>query len=299
MERSARLTIAHRGASAHAPENTLAAARLAHALGADMWETDVQMTRDGVPVLLHDATLERTSDVAAHPEFADRAPWRTDSFTLDEIRTLDAGSWFGTNDPFGTVASGELTEKELAPFIGETIPTLEEGLALTRKLGWRVNIELKNLAGSAGHETITRAVMDMIRKQAMEQSVCLSSFQSDYLREAASLSRSVPRGLLVEKGVPEKAQGLQHCGLCAGIYETLTVEEAIRLCRDAEADFFHPSTAFLSADFVAALHDAGFPVNAWVIDEVKDARTLLDWSVFGFITNYPGRLRKTLGPCAG
>lgn len=295
MERPGRLTIAHRGASAHAPENTLAAARLAHALGADMWETDVQLTRDGHPVLIHDDSLLRTTDVATRPEFADRAPWRVDSFTLEEIRTLDAGSWFGERDPFGTIQAGEVTADRLAPFIGETIPTLEEGLLLTKKFGWRVNVEIKDHAGAPGHETVTRIVLNMIRKHAMEQAVYLSSFQGAYLREAAQWSRSVPRGLLVQKGAPLTVKDRKGGEFVAGSHESLTAQEAIALCREAEADFFHPEATFLTADFVATLHDAGFPVNAWVIDEPKDARTMLLWSVFGFITNYPERMVKALG----
>ncbi len=90
--------IAHRGASADAPEHTLAAYELALKLGADFVEPDLQMTKDGVLVCLHDTTLERTTDVAK--VFPDRAKevngkktWPVAEFTLEEIRKLDAGSW--------------------------------------------------------------------------------------------------------------------------------------------------------------------------------------------------------------
>jgi glycerophosphoryl diester phosphodiesterase len=83
---------AHRGASGYAPENTLAAFGLAAELGAQAVELDVRRTLDGALVVLHDATLERTTDAAAR--FPDRAPWAVGSFTLAEVRTLDAGSWF-------------------------------------------------------------------------------------------------------------------------------------------------------------------------------------------------------------
>jgi len=79
------LSIAHRGASAYAPENTRAAFELAIAMGADMIETDVQLTRDGALVLIHDDRVDRTTDGSGE----------VSGFTLDELRHLDAGAWFG------------------------------------------------------------------------------------------------------------------------------------------------------------------------------------------------------------
>ena len=81
--------IAHGGARSLAPENTLAAARKAHALGADLWETDVAITADGQLVLMHDDAMMRTTDVA--DRFPDRVPAPFSTYTLAEIRTLDAG----------------------------------------------------------------------------------------------------------------------------------------------------------------------------------------------------------------
>src|SRR3954452_7141634 len=95
-DRGRPVIVAHRGASALAPENTLEAARLGWEAGADAWEFDVQMTRDGVPVIIHDESLLRTTDVAAR--FAGdprgRDGFCVSDFDFDEIRILDAGSWF-------------------------------------------------------------------------------------------------------------------------------------------------------------------------------------------------------------
>src|SRR5690606_34801288 len=82
--------VAHRGASAYAPENTLAAVRLAGAQRADMFEIDVQQTKDNKLVLMHDTTLARTTNV--EDVDPNRAPWRVSDFTLPEINPLDAGS---------------------------------------------------------------------------------------------------------------------------------------------------------------------------------------------------------------
>ena len=108
-----KILIAHRGASAYAPEHTIAAYRLALEQGADFVEQDLQISKDGVLVCLHDLTLERTTDVeevyparAATSETG-RKTWHVSDFTLEELKRLDAGSWF---DP---------------KFKGERIPTFQ------------------------------------------------------------------------------------------------------------------------------------------------------------------------------
>ena len=122
------VVIAHRGASGTCPENTLAAFRRAAALGAGMVELDVQLTRDGEVVVIHDATLERTTD--GHGPVRHR--------TLGEIRALDAGAWFGPS------------------FRGEVVPTLAEVLATFPHV---VNVELKP-CGADGLEPSALAVVE-------------------------------------------------------------------------------------------------------------------------------------------
>ena len=141
--------IAHRGARSLAPETTLVAARKAHQLGADLWETDTAITADGQIVLMHDDAMMRTTDVAE--KFPDRVPAPFSTYTLAEIRTLDAGSWFERDDPFGQVAAGAVTAAELASYAGEKVPTLREAFELTLELDWRLNLELK--AQPAPHDT--------------------------------------------------------------------------------------------------------------------------------------------------
>lgn len=288
------LAIAHRGARAHAPENTLAAARRARIAGADMWELDTCLTKDNRLVVIHDDTLERTTDVAKRPEFANRAPWPVNAFTLKEIRTLDAGSWFGEKDPFGTVRSGEVNAATLASYRGEKIPTMEEALRLTKELGWRVNVEIKSHAGHPGHAIVTREVTSLIKKLRMEDAVIISSFQHAYLREAATLLPSVALGALVEKPAPGEDP---NAGRKAGtaIVESLTVNEAAAMCRNAEAAFFHPDKAFLDAAFVASMQGAGFPVNAWTVNAPEDLRLMLEYGVHGIITDFPARLKEMTG----
>ncbi len=115
------LNIAHRGARSLAPENTLAAARKALEVGADLWELDVAMTADGELFVVHDDTLARTSNV--EELFPDRKPWSNSLFTLAEIKRLDFGAWFVEQDPFKQISAGQVSAAELASYRGEKAPT--------------------------------------------------------------------------------------------------------------------------------------------------------------------------------
>lgn len=119
--------IAHRGGARTAPENTLAAIKLAAANGADGVEIDVRVTSDGTPVLMHDATLERTTN----------GKGKVAGTTLAQLRDLDAGSWFDKK------------------FCGEPVPTLAEALKLCARLGMDVVIDIKPAPGFAAEDTKT------------------------------------------------------------------------------------------------------------------------------------------------
>ncbi|AWX58755.1 glycerophosphodiester phosphodiesterase [Brevibacillus brevis] len=161
------ICMAHRGWSGKAPENTMTAIRLALAEPAiKAMEIDVQLTRDGVPVLIHDFTLERTTNgrglVMDH--------------TLAELRELDAGSWFGDK------------------FAGEKIPTLEEVL-IAVKGRCTLNIELK--ATSDMYPGIAEKVLSLVERHGMKQEVHLTSFDHDLIRHVRTLDQEVETGLIV------------------------------------------------------------------------------------------------------
>ncbi len=188
--------VAHRGASAYAPEHTLAAYTLALEQGADYVEQDLTLTKDGVLVCLHDDTLERTTDVETR--FPDRATsetgpggqpvprWYANDFTLAELRTLDAGSWFD------------------ARFAGARIPTFEEAILLVKG---RAGIfpELKSPARlNARGVDVEQAVADVLRRHGLvdaqvkgRPAVYLQSFEEMSVRRLATLLPSVPRTMLV------------------------------------------------------------------------------------------------------
>ncbi len=159
------LNLGHRGASAYAPENTLAAFNLALDMGADGVELDVTLTKDGVPVIIHDDTVDRTTD--GHGPIQ--------QMTLAQVKCLDAGSKF---DP---------------KFAGERIPTLAQALKGVGQRGI-VNIELKGM--SKKDDGLEKAVLAVIEDCRMADRVLLSSFNPFALRRMAALDPRLPRGLL-------------------------------------------------------------------------------------------------------
>ncbi|HWQ32463.1 MAG TPA: glycerophosphodiester phosphodiesterase family protein [Blastocatellia bacterium] len=185
--------IAHRGASGSAPEHTLEAYRLALAQGADFVEPDLQITRDGVLVCLHDLTLERTTDV--EEVFPDRFKteggekhWDVSDFTLDEIKRLDAGSWF---DP---------------KFRGARVPTFQEMIDLVRgRAGLFPETKGPEVYGSRGFD-MERLLLDLLRKNRLDKPgadkktpIVIQSFSAESLRKmAVELKTKLPLILLVE-----------------------------------------------------------------------------------------------------
>ncbi len=158
--------IAHRGASADCPENTLAAFEEAVRQGADAIELDVRLSRDGEVVVIHDATLARTAGAPGHV-------WER---RADELARLDAGGWF---DP---------------RFRGEPVPRLRD--VLTR-IAPRVpiNIELKGKAGAG----LAGAVVGVIRATGTRERVLVSAFRFAHLEEVHALDPALPIGLLYEE----------------------------------------------------------------------------------------------------
>lgn len=170
--------IAHRGASGHAPENTLAAFRGAAALGAGFIETDLRTTADGRFVLLHDARVHRTTNGRG----------RVDRLGLEALAKLDAGSWFG---------------KE---FSSERIPTLEQALALVGELGLGLYLELKTaLVGS-----LPLALAETLRQSGQLERTILLSFHPAALETMQAAEPTLQTALLVERplrAIRRAAQG--------------------------------------------------------------------------------------------
>ena len=261
------LNIAHRGARSLAPENTIAAARQAVQNGADMWELDVTITADGELIVLHDDTLNRTTNVAA--VFPDRSPWNAHTFLFDEIRELDAGSWFVAQDPFGQIASGAVSKEDCESYSGEKIPTLEEALLFTREHDWQVNIEIKDTGNAPGSGIIVERVLYLIRKLDMAERVMISSFKHSYLIRSKQMSPYIKTAALV----------------------ALPTMFAARKLTQMHAEAYHPRHGAISSYRIKALQDRGFAVNVWTVNEERDLARYIAWGVDGLITDFPQRLQ--------
>jgi glycerophosphoryl diester phosphodiesterase len=160
------LVIAHRGASGHAPENTLAAFKRALALGATFIETDLQLTRDSRFVALHDETVDRTTN----------GQGKVHDMTLAELRGLDAGSWFGSE------------------FAGERIPTLDEILEFSKKNDAVFYLELKP-GGSWGGE---HALIGALRESGEIHRAAVISFDPGILAGLRRIEPTMMTGLLYD-----------------------------------------------------------------------------------------------------
>ncbi len=184
------LNFAHRGAREEAPENTLPAFLRAAALGADGVELDAQLSACGVPVIIHDFTLERTTDGTGP----------VGMMPLAALRELDAGARFSPE------------------FTGTPIPTLDEVLEV---VGQRllVNVELKfSSPVGAGAMRLARAVVEVIRRHGLSKRVLCSSFNPLALRALRRIAPDLPVGFLVAPDQPLLARGrLAH--LVAGKHE--------------------------------------------------------------------------------
>ncbi len=186
-----KLAIAHRGASAYAPEHTLAAYRLAIEQKADYVEQDLAVTKDGVLICLHDDSLERTTNV--EEVFPDRASvdpatgrrqWLAVDFTLAEIQRLDAGAWFD------------------ARFAGERVPTWEEAVkAVGTAAGLYPELKSPPLYRARGID-MTGLFVASLRRAGLERApasrLVVQSFDDQVLRELSTALPSLPRTFLIE-----------------------------------------------------------------------------------------------------
>jgi len=175
---------AHRGFSGKYPENTMIAFQQAYELGVDGIELDVQMTKDGELVVIHDERIERTTDGIGYVK----------DFLYRQLRCFDAGSWFDER------------------FAGERIPALVEVLdwASEQKRAITLNIELKN--DTIHYPNLEEKVLKLLDAYAMPHRIVLSSFRPSSLVHLRQLSNTIPLAVLVEgekKGVNHVAQSIQ------------------------------------------------------------------------------------------
>lgn len=249
------LIIAHRGASASAPENTLAAFRRAIACGADGIEFDVRIAADGVPVVIHDATLKRT---AGRPE-------RVSDISSKELSRVDAGSWFNRKHP-------ELSDPE---FENQTIPTLRETLDLLSGFDGRIFIELKS--EDADVLPLCRSVAGIIADSQMMPQLVVKSFRLAAIPAMRALCPGVTTAALFEpniKTVLRKKRSL------------------ITVAREIGANELSIHHSLATRRLTAAAKDAGLPIVIWTVDDPRWIRKAAEVGIHALITNDPKRMMQ-------
>ncbi len=203
-----KILVAHRGASGYAPEHTMAAYKLALAQGADYVEQDLQLTKDGVLVCLHDLTLERTTDVEdvfpdrGRTDARGRKTWPVSDFTLAEIKRLDAGSWFAPG------------------FAGQRVLTWQEAIDLIRgKAGLYPETKAPEVYGSRGFD-MEALVLAQLARNGLDRPgadpktpVIIQSFSAESLRRMQEMKSELPRVFLIGDAEPGRTQWLSDEGL--------------------------------------------------------------------------------------
>ncbi len=223
------LNFAHRGASGYYAENTMLAFGKAIEMGCDGIETDVQLSKDGVPVLIHDETVDRTTHKKGY----------VSDFTFSELAELG-------------------------------IPSMEQLVVLAKRCSKLLNIEIKN--GRSWYEGIEEKVIGIIKKYDMTHKTILSSFNHYSMVKCKMLCKEIETGLLYVEALyqPEK-----YCGYVG-------------------ADAIHPNYIVLNKQIVKDVHEAGYKVHPYTVDDQSVMCGLIEMGVDMIITNYPDRLSRIL-----
>lgn len=239
------IIFAHRGDLAHAPENTLPSFSQAIQKGADGVELDAKLTSDGRVIVIHDATVDRTTN--GHGKVA--------SFSLEEIRKLDAGTRFN--------------EK----FAGTKVPLLEEVFETLGKHKL-INIELTNY--STPRDGLTKTVCELIKRHNNQSQIIFSSFFTSNLKIAAQIMPEAPRGLLAMPGWI----GLwaRSFGFMFGDYQAL-----------------HPHISSTSKEQMQRAHRLKRRVYVWTANTPEEVKRLKEWGADGIFTDDPETALRALG----
>ncbi|CAO1666442.1 Glycerophosphodiester phosphodiesterase [Halomonas sp. NYA30] len=268
--------IAHRGASGHAPESTMAAYELAHEWGVDYLELDAQITSDGEVVVFHDDTIGRTSD----------GEGEINNYTLKELKALDTGTWFNEQYP----------DSADTAFEGAQILTLEE---LLEHFGHdaRYYIETKSPQLNPGLE---EALVALLEEHDLIESgrVLVQSFEQNSLLKVHELNENIPLIQLVWYYPSEEKNGrlVEWTDVTPGP-EEITDEDFQAVADYAVGlgtNFIYEGEEVIDADFIRQANDNGLPVHVYTINEADEMERLMEMGINGLFTNYPDRLLELI-----
>ncbi|UKY49522.1 glycerophosphodiester phosphodiesterase [Streptomyces inhibens] len=258
-QRDTPLTVAHRGASSYAPENTLASIDAAARLGFEWVENDVQRTKDGELVILHDNSLARTTNV--EQVFPGRSPWNVSDFTLREIEKLDAGSWFGPK------------------FEGERVPTLEDYMDEVEHNDQSLLMELKSPELYPG---IERQTLRELRRAGwlgeghVRHRLIIQSFNADSVKTVHTLRPDIKTGFLGNPSVADLPKFAKYCDQINPVHTAVTPEYVA------------------AVHGLRGPHRRPLDLYTWTVDDPATAVKVAKLGVDGIITNKPDVVREAL-----
>lgn len=286
------MNIAHRGARAFAPENTLAAFAKAKDFGCQMFELDVRLSKDGVLVVHHDENLLRCTDVAL--KFPERSGDNLIDFTYDELLMLDAGSWYSEQLTLPPAQRQRflqtLTPEELARFVSPDdrkiyasgaikISTLQQALELADRMELLVNIELKMPPDH--YPDFSRSVAQLVQEMGLEQRVLISSFAHAQVLQIREFTGTIPTAALIDTRIENLATYLQSLGVDAYHPNCYTLDPLT-------------GTHLLNVENLQTIRDLGYGVNVWTCNDRLAMRQLLAEGVTGLISDFPNRVQAVL-----
>jgi len=247
------LIIAHRGASALAPENTLAAFKRAVDDGAEGIEFDVRLARDGVAVVFHDSTLDRTA----------RKGGRMANYTSSELRLLDVGSWFNRQDP-------KLADPA---YKGESVPTLTETLIFLRDFRGLVYIELK--CKDAEVERLSKAVCEAIKDSPLLGQIVVKSFKLQVIPWIKAMCPGVKTAALFAPKIMNILRKEKHL---------------VKIAEEIGADEISLHFTLATRKLMKKAEHRNLLVTIWTADSPRWIKRALRLGFNAIITNDPARL---------
>jgi glycerophosphoryl diester phosphodiesterase len=262
------LIVAHRGASAVAPENTMAAFRAGLDAGAEGVEFDVRLTKDDVPVVFHDATMQRVAGIDA----------RLGDLTFDELADVDVGSWF--SDPKRRAGAGRspAAQPDRDRFAGQRISSLDEVLELFADAGGPVYVELKCDRPSDAAPLVAAACRAIKASPVPLSRVIVKSFE---LRALPIVGEDLPDVGRAALFAPKVGRLLRP---------SMVVETALR----HEATHLSLHRSLVGPRVLKHADAVGLPVTAWTVDSSAWLARRMNAGLFAVITNDPARLLAAL-----
>ncbi len=290
------MIVAHRGARAYSPENTMEAIQKAMDLGSHMAEIDVHISKDGIPVVVHDDDLLARSDVLT--KFPNRESYWVYDFTVEELKTLDAGSWFMTEiDKAPQERRGHfalLSKAEEEKFISKKdrdhyqsgkvkIPTLREVLQLIKKKNFFLNIELKAI--EQFYPKMADKVIAVVQEMKVGHLVVMSSFDHYQLFRCKELAPQIPTAILCVERIYDPAS------YCLKLVRADAYNPCISRGRDTLGfgSIRYRETGQLVLEPVQGVLQAGMGVNVWTENDPERMLILMKAGITGVITDYPNR----------